>query len=128
MSRRNRASIAACRREAPMHRLALVLLLAFVAMPVRAEPAEDVLATVVRIDVKVPPTARSASSLGTERRGHGVVIRDDSLIVTIGYLVQEASEIEVTGPSGKPVSATLVGYDYETRFGLVRTAIPLPVK
>jgi S1-C subfamily serine protease len=110
-----------------MLRLALVLLLAF-AVPVAAQPADDVLATVVRIEVKVPATARSASTLGTERRGHGVVIREDGLIVTIGYLVQEASEIEVTGPSGKPISATLVGYDYETGFGLVRTAIPVAVK
>jgi serine protease Do len=110
-----------------MFRLALVLLLAFV-LPAHAQPADDVLATVVRIDVKVPATARSAATLGTERRGHGVVIRDDGLIVTIGYLVQEASEIEVTGPSGKPISATLVGYDYESGFGLVRTAIPIAVK
>ncbi|MBM3534011.1 MAG: serine protease [Alphaproteobacteria bacterium] len=110
-----------------MFRLALVLLLAL-AMPAHAQPADDVLATVVRIEVKVPPTARSAATLGTERRGHGVVIRADGLIVTIGYLVQEASEIEVTGPSGKPISATLVGYDYESGFGLVRTAIPIAVK
>lgn len=110
-----------------MVRLALVLLLAFV-LPAAAQPADDILAAVVRVEVKVPPNARSASSLGTERKGHGVVIRDDGLIVTIGYLVQEASEIQVTGPSGKPLSATLVGYDYETGFGLVRTAIPLGVK
>ena len=69
-----------------MLRLALVLLLAFV-LPVSAQPADDVLATVVRIEVKVPSTARSASSLGTERRGHGIVIGADGLIVTIGYLV-----------------------------------------
>lgn len=110
-----------------MVRLALVLLLSL-ALPAAAQPADDVLATVVRVEVKVPPTARSASSLGTERRGHGVLIGKDGLIVTIGYLVQEASEIQVTGPSGKPLSATLVGYDYETGFGLIRTAIPLSVK
>lgn len=110
-----------------MFRLALVLLLAF-SWPAAAQPADDILATVVKVEVKVPPNARSASTLGTERKGHGVVIGKDGLIVTIGYLVQEASEIEVTGPSGKPVSATLVGYDYETGFGLVRTAIPIPVK
>ncbi len=110
-----------------MVRLALVLFLSL-ALPAAAQPADDVLATVVRVEVKVPPTARSASSLGTERRGHGVLIGKDGLIVTIGYLVQEASEIQVTGPSGKPLSATLVGYDYETGFGLIRTAIPLSVK
>jgi S1-C subfamily serine protease len=110
-----------------MVRLALVLLLSLV-LPAAAQPADDVLATVVRVEVKVPSTARSASSLGTERRGHGVLIGKDGLIVTIGYLVQEASEIQVTGPSGKPLSATLVGYDYETGFGLIRTAIPLSVK
>ena len=110
-----------------MFRLALVLLFA-IAAPAAAQPADDVLATVVRVEVKVPPTARSAATLGTERRGHGVVIANDGLIVTIGYLVQEASEIQVTGASGKPISATLVGYDYESGFGLVRTAIPMAVK
>lgn len=110
-----------------MLRLALVVLFALTG-PLAAEPAEDVLATVVRVEVKVPASARSAATLGTERRGHGVVIRNDGLILTIGYLVQEASEIQVTGSSGKPISATLVGYDYESGFGLIRTAIPLPVK
>ena len=114
-----------------MLRLGFVLLLLLgvpVARPATAQPADDVLAAVVRVEVKVPPNARSAATLGTERKGHGTVIRDDGLIVTIGYLVQEASDIQVTGPSGKPVSATLVGYDYETGFGLIRTAIPLAVK
>ena len=78
-----------------MLRLALVLFLAF-SWPAAAQPADDILAAVVKVEVKVPPNARSASTLGTERRGHGVVIGKDGLIVTIGYLVQEASEIDVT--------------------------------
>jgi S1-C subfamily serine protease len=57
-----------------------------------------------------------------------VVIDGDGLILTIGYLILEASDIEVTGPQGKKVSATVVGYDNESGFGLIRTAIKLPVK
>jgi len=113
-----------------MLRFALLLLLAFAfpALPAAAQPADDVLAAVVRVEVKVDARARSASSLGTERRGNGVLIREDGLILTIGYLINEASDIQVTGPSGKPVSATVVAYDPESGFGLVRTAIPLPAK
>lgn len=113
-----------------MLRFALLLLLAFAfpALPAAAQPADDVLAAVVRVEVKVDAQARSAATLGTERRGNGVLIREDGLILTIGYLVNEASDIQVTGPSGKPVSAILVASDPETGFGLVRTAIPLAAK
>lgn len=115
-----------------MLRLALLLLLAFVLPafpgPAAAQAADDVLAAVVRVEVKVDAQARSAASLGTERRGNGVLIREDGLILTIGYLINEAADIQVTGPSGKPVSATLVAYDPDSGFGLVRTAIPLAAK
>ena len=39
--------------------------------------------------------ARSAETLGKERRGSGVVIGPDGLILTIGYLMVEAQTIEV---------------------------------
>ena len=43
----------------------------------------------------------TASLLGTERNGHGVIIRDDGLIVTIGYLIAEAENVWIdTGGPG----------------------------
>jgi S1-C subfamily serine protease len=65
--------------------------------------------------------------LGRTRTGNGVVIDSAGLIVTIGYLILEASAIEVVA-DGKPMQATVVGYDQETGFGLVRASQPLGVK
>jgi S1-C subfamily serine protease len=94
----------------------------------------DALEGVVQITAHVPQDARTASTLGTERQGTGVVIDDSGLIVTIGYLILEAIEIQVEGAAPDPVPARVVGYDHETGFGLVRaeraldlTPIPLGV-
>ena len=82
----------------------------------------------VRIQTRVPPDARTAPYLGTEREGSGVVIDGDGLIVTVGYLVMEAMAAEVTGRSGKPVLATIVGFDNESGLGLLRANEKLGVR
>jgi S1-C subfamily serine protease len=82
---------------------------------------------VVQVTAHVPGDARTASSLGTTREGSGVVIDNNGLILTIGYLVLEASEIEIGGVGPQPVPARVVGYDHETGFGLLRAAQPLDV-
>lgn len=92
---------------------------------------EDVLAiinAVVGIEADVPADARSAESLGRQRAGTGVVIDGNGLVLTVGYLILEAAEVSVYGPDGRAVPATVVGYDHETGFGLVRTVLPLDVK
>ena len=82
--------------------------------------AEDTLKTIVKLRSVIPKDAASAATLGTEREGNGVIIDDEGTILTIGYLIREAEAIEVIGPSGKPVGAKFVGYDYDSGFGLVR--------
>ncbi len=91
------------------------------------QTAEEILKAVVKIQSVIPKDAHTASTLGTEREGSGVVIDSEGLILTIGYLIVEAETIEVTGSEGKPVSAAFVGYDYPTGFGLLRTGKPLGV-
>lgn len=99
-----------------------VLILAAFVVPVHAEQAaEEILKSIVKIRAVVPSGARTAKTLGTEREGHGVVIDTKGHVLTIGYLVVEAESIEVTGPEGKKVDASFVGYDYNTGFGLIRT-------
>jgi serine protease Do len=83
---------------------------------------------VVQITAYVPQEARTASSLGTERLGSGVVIDDSGLILTIGYLVVEAAEIEIDGAGPEPIPASMVAYDHESGFGLLRAQSPLQVK
>jgi serine protease Do len=86
------------------------------------------LPAVVGVRTTVPENRRSAQTLGTEREGHGTLIDDDGLIVTIGYLITEADTITITDIDGRELAARIVGYDYESGFGLVRTEMPIGPK
>jgi serine protease Do len=88
----------------------------------------DSLPAVVGVHTTIPEDRRSAQTLGAEREGHGIVIDDDGLVLTIGYLIMEADTVTITDSEGRTLPATSVGYDYESGFGLVRTPRPLPVK
>jgi S1-C subfamily serine protease len=95
----------------------------------QVEPSiEDVFKAIVRIDTTVPDGARTRDTLGATRTGHGAVIDANGLIVTIGYLVLEANSVTVTSHDGTTTPATVLAYDHDTGFGLVRTARPIPVK
>lgn len=83
------------------------------------------LSAVVPISAHIPEEAMSAGLLGTERSGHGVVIGDDGLIVTIGYLIAEADSVWIKTGADTMLPAYVVGYDYETGFGLIRPTLPL---
>jgi S1-C subfamily serine protease len=89
--------------------------------------SQDSVRGVVQVDALVPGDARSASSLGTERVGTGVLIDDNGLVVTIGYLILEASEVTISGAGGDAVPATILAYDHESGFGLIRASQPLDV-
>jgi S1-C subfamily serine protease len=80
---------------------------------------------IVSIKAHIPEDAMSAGLLGTERNGHGVRIREDGLIATIGYVVNEAESIWIGSPNGKTVPGFLVGYDFDSGFGLVKPTLPL---
>ena len=89
---------------------------------------DDLLSAVVKIRADVPPEARTARTLGTRREGSGVVIDDDGLILTIGYLILESSGAEIVLPDGGAVPATFVAYDHDTGFGLLRATAPIKAK
>lgn len=82
---------------------------------------------VVGLRAAVPEDAFTASVLGTERAGHGVVISDHGLVLTIGYLITEADTIWLTPVVGPPVAGHALAYDLETGFGLVQALSRLPV-
>ncbi len=77
--------------------------------------------SIVKLRVFVPPDASSASSLGAEREGTGVLIDSSGLILTIGYLILEAETIGVIDSHGGFSAADFVAYDVSTGFGLVRS-------
>ncbi len=80
----------------------------------------EIASSIVRVNAVINPGARTARSLGTERNGSGVVIGNDGLILTIGYLIMESSTLEVTSHTGQTAPADFVAYDHQTGFGLLR--------
>jgi S1-C subfamily serine protease len=81
---------------------------------------DAVLTSVVGLRSTIPDDAFTAETLGTERAGHGVLIRENGLILTIGYLVTEAEAIWLTLGDGRVVQGHALGYDQESGFGLVQ--------
>ena len=81
---------------------------------------EASLASVVSLRATIPDDAFTAPILGTERDGQGVLIRDDGLIVTVGYLITEAESVWLVAENGNAVAGHLVAYDFVTGLGLVQ--------
>lgn len=78
------------------------------------------LSSIVSLRTRAPADAFSARTLGTEREGSGVVIREDGLVLTIGYLIGEAESIWIKTSAGRVVAGHALAYDFETGFGLVQ--------
>jgi S1-C subfamily serine protease len=89
---------------------------------------EELATAVVRIKTHINPEGRTIEGLGREREGSGVLIDSDGLVLTIGYLMVEAYAAEVVTNEGRTVPASVVGYDHESGFGLLRTLEPLKLK
>ncbi len=84
-------------------------------------PATDAM---VSVTAHIPADAMSAGLLGTERVGHGVRVRDDGLIVTIGYVVHEAEQVWI-GSRSRVVPGFVVGNDFDSGFALLKPSLPL---
>lgn len=109
-----------------LRRLAAVLAAVAAPWTAQAGPRETA-AAVVGVHAEIPAEARTADTLGRERTGSGVVIDTGGLVLTIGYLIVEASSVDLYDQAGKRIPAEIVGYDHETGFGLVRASLPLEV-
>jgi len=81
---------------------------------------ERALASVVGVHAFVPSDALTADVLGTERLGSGAIIREDGLIVTIGYLVTEAERVWITFADGHVAAGDVAGIDQTSGLALVR--------
>jgi S1-C subfamily serine protease len=97
-------------------------------LPLSAQPKpadygydlDRALAAVVAVRTRAPEDAFTAQTLGTERAGHGVLIRPDGLVLTIGYLVTEAETIWLGFADGRTRPGHALAYDQQTGFGLVQ--------
>ncbi|MBA8876378.1 S1C family serine protease [Phyllobacterium myrsinacearum] len=88
---------------------------------------DPILPSIVAVRTAIPDDAFTATTLGTLREGSGVVIREDGLVLTIGYLITEAEEVWLTRHDGKVIPGHALAYDQESGFGLVQALGPLDV-
>jgi len=72
--------------------------------------------------------AGSIATLGQWRRGSGVVIDHDGLVLTIGYLILEAERVDLIVEGKRRVPARVVAYDLASGFGLLQALTPLGVQ
>ena len=112
-------------RKIKLHVMALVLAATWItsmtcAAQGSSESLESLLSAVVVINAIIPSHARTARPLGIARSGSGVVIDSNGLILTIGYLILESTEVEIILGTGQRSAAQVVAYDHQSGFGLIR--------
>jgi S1-C subfamily serine protease len=78
------------------------------------------LKSIVTVQSQIPEDAFTAQTLGEQRSGSGVVIRDSGLVLTIGYLITEAENVWLADAEGRVTPAHALAIDSETGFGLVQ--------
>jgi S1-C subfamily serine protease len=97
------------------------------AIELQARALQRAHAAVVGVHTLAVDEARSATTLGREREGSGVVI-EDGLVLTIGYLILEAEQVELFIDPDRIVPARVIAYDVATGFGLLQPLAPLRVE
>jgi len=85
-------------------------------------------AAVVGLRTQAIDDARSNQTLGREREGSGVVIDRDGLVLTIGYLILEAEQVQLITDDDRQIPGRVVAYDMATGFGLVKPLTPLRIE
>src|ERR1700723_2007271 len=75
--------------------------------------------SVTKLRADIPEDAFTAGILGSQRIGNGVVIDAAGLVLTIGYLMTEATDVWLTNAAGREIAAHPLAYDQVTGFGLV---------
>jgi serine protease Do len=87
------------------------------------EVVEKAMTGLVKLKTVASPRARSNATLGNQREGNGILL-SPRLVLTIGYLILEADEVEITDHKGRKLPGKVAGFDQETGFGLVRLLAP----
>lgn len=90
------------------------------------KPLDLAQAAVVQLSARAIEGAPSARTLGLQRQGSGIVVGQDGLILTIGYLVLETEQISIRTRDQKTLPARVVAFDTASGLALLRPLIPLP--
>jgi serine protease Do len=121
-------------------RLRFVLMLAAALLAPQLAPAQTIdvatqsrllnraAAAVVGVRVKAVEDARSNRTLGSAREGSGVVIDGEGLVLTIGYLILEAEQVQIVTDDERVIPGRVVSYDTASGFGLVQALTPLRIE
>jgi S1-C subfamily serine protease len=83
--------------------------------------------SIVRFQAYVPEKCRSSKILGNVRQGTGVVINPQGHILTVGYLIMEANEIQVIFADDSTAQAQVAGVDFESGLGILQLDNPSDV-
>src|ERR1700685_2391425 len=75
-----------------------------VAAHAQSPSLEQLLSGVVHIKTFITPEGRTTENLGKEREGTGIVIDNNGLVLTIGYLMVEAISAEIATNDGHTVA------------------------
>jgi S1-C subfamily serine protease len=76
---------------------------------------------IVRLHADVDEHCATASTLGPEREGAGIVIDENGLILTVGYIIVEARNVTISilGRT-EAVVGEAIAYDHESGLGMAR--------
>ena len=125
---RNRLGLTTVRGACKLLAGVALVVVSTIAAQAQSPTLEQLLSGVVHLKTFITPDGRTRETLGPEREGTGIVIDDNGLVLTIGYLMVEAISAEITTNDGRTVGANVVGYDNESGFGLLQTITPLKVR
>jgi len=83
--------------------------------------------SIVRFQSYIPESCRSSKILGSVRQGTGVLINPQGHILTVGYLIMEATEIYVIFDDDSTAQAQVAGVDFESGLGILQLVNPVDI-
>src|SRR6266849_43769 len=125
---RNRLGLTMVRGACKLVAGVALVIASSIAAQAQSPTLQQLLSGVVHIKTLITPDGRTTENLGREREGTGIVLDNNGLVLTIGYLMVEAISAEITTNDGHTAGANIVGYDNESGFGLLQTITPLKVR
>ena len=125
---RNRLGLTMVRGACKLVAGVALVIASSIAAQAQSPTLQQLLSGVVHIKTLITPDGRTTENLGREREGTGIVLDNNGLVLTIGYLMVEAISAEITTNDGHTAGANVVGYDNESGFGLLQTITPLKVR
>jgi S1-C subfamily serine protease len=81
--------------------------------------------SIVRFQSYIPEHCPSSKVLGSVRQGTGILINSSGYILTVGYLVMEATEVQVILSDDSVEEADVIGVDFDSGLGLLRLNNPV---